>query len=102
MFEEYVAATLCENKTKNHYIARRVEFYYASGYYLNQQDFKPLISKFSKLVRAMGTILNSKTKVNMPPVPYPLPKAAAKPKEVTATQGTLFSRSIKSTKKRSK
>ena len=113
MFEEYVAYRISTTSSRNTYLARSFESYQKNSKYLTATEFKPLIPKFNALVKLMGTILNSKGKVPMPLVPYPLPKAAAKTKSTptaatktkstpTATQGTLFSRSSKSKNCRAK
>lgn len=114
LFEEYVAYRLDKIQRKNLYLAKSLrDVYYKRRVYLTEAEFKPLIPKFNALVKLMGTILNSKSKVPMPLVPYPLPKAAAKTKSTptaatktkstpTATQGTLFSRSSKSKNCRAK
>ena len=111
LFEEYVAYRLDKIQRKNLYLAKSLrDVYYKRSVYLTEAEFKPLIPKFNALVKLMGTILNSKSKVPMPLVPYPLPKAAAKTKSTptaatktkstpTATQGTLFSRSSKPKKR---
>lgn len=79
LFDEYVAHKLDQAKTKNFYLAKPLSFYYSKSVFLNKEEFKPLIPKFNALIKLMGTILNSKGKVQMPRVPYPLPKAAASP-----------------------
>ena len=81
MFEEYVAYRISTTSSRNTYLARSFESYQKSSKYLTAAEFKPLIPKFNALVKLMGTILNSKGKVPMPLVPYPLPKAAANTKE---------------------
>lgn len=79
LFEEYVAYRLDKIQRKNLYLAKSLrDVYYKRSVYLTEAEFKPLIPKFNALVKLMGTILNSKSKVPMPLVPYPLPKAATK------------------------
>ena len=79
LFEEYVAYRLDKIQRKNLYLVKSLrDVYYKRRVYLTEVEFKPLIPKFNALVKLMGTILNSKTKVPMPLVPYPLPKAATK------------------------
>ena len=81
MFEEYVAYRISTTSSRNTYLARSFESYQKNSKYLTVAEFKPLIPKFNALVKLMGTILNSKGKVPMPLVPYPIPKAAANTKE---------------------
>lgn len=79
LFEEYVAYRLDKIQRKNLYLSKSLrDVYYKRSVYLTEAEFKPLIPKFNALVKLMGTILNSKSKVPMPLVPYPLPKAATK------------------------
>ena len=100
MFEEYIAHQLNKINQKNHYLARPLKYYYSDSVYLTADEFKPLIPKFNALVKLMGTILNSKGKVPMPLVPYPLPKAAAKTtRELLPKSAIQFYEKIKSTPK---
>lgn len=91
LFEEYIAHQLNKVNQKNLYLAKSLRYYYSESVYLNAEEFKPLIPKFNALVKLMGTILNSKGKVPMPLVPYPMPKAAVK----TTTESGIDLKEIK-------
>lgn len=88
LFEEYIAHALKKVNQKNTYLSKSLSFYYTGEVYmedgttikpyLTEAEFKPLMKKFDTLVKELGKILNSKSKIAMPLVPYPLPKAATK------------------------